>query len=232
MRYLEWAIAILATGTLAACAGVSSDPTTSGAGETASTSAAITAEDASTTDSERMIREFVGTHLIYTYENGWKYEIYVRNDHSFDYRIHSGIVGGRWVNQQEAQILRLAPAVYKISWDEPTGTIVSLGINLVSRRLHGAIFFPRWVADHPERTILHQNEYIDLMLYYRDQGPTYPKLFLDEFADIKVVENCGPDRDEVISCPPSGLPADFGTPRPWKRYCSVPCAVRDAGATP
>jgi phenolic acid decarboxylase len=42
---------------------------------------------------------FVGKHFLYTYENGWKYEMYIRNANTIDYRIHSGIVGGRWVNK-------------------------------------------------------------------------------------------------------------------------------------
>lgn len=40
---------------------------------------------------------FIGKHLVYTYDNGWNYEIYVKNGHTLDYRIHSGIVGNRWV---------------------------------------------------------------------------------------------------------------------------------------
>jgi hypothetical protein len=31
------------------------------------------------------IAAFVGKHIIYTYENGWQYEIYVRNDRTLDY---------------------------------------------------------------------------------------------------------------------------------------------------
>ncbi|MDM5146450.1 Phenolic acid decarboxylase PadC [Lactococcus lactis] len=45
--------------------------------------------------------DFVGTHFIYTYDNGWEYELYVKNDHTIDYRIHGGMVAGRWVKNQE-----------------------------------------------------------------------------------------------------------------------------------
>lgn len=38
---------------------------------------------------------FLGKHLIYTYDNGWQYEIYIKNDHTIDYSIHSGMAGGR-----------------------------------------------------------------------------------------------------------------------------------------
>ncbi|GJM75134.1 hypothetical protein HMSSN036_73500 [Paenibacillus macerans] len=40
------------------------------------------------------LKDFVGSHMIYTYENGWEYEIYIKNDHTIDYRIHSGMVAG------------------------------------------------------------------------------------------------------------------------------------------
>jgi phenolic acid decarboxylase len=36
------------------------------------------------------IAPIVGKHFIYTYENGLQYEIYVKNDRTIDYRIHSG----------------------------------------------------------------------------------------------------------------------------------------------
>lgn len=58
---------------------------------------------------------FVGKHLVYTYDNGWNYEIYVKNETTLDYRIHSGIVGNRWVKDQRAYIVRVGASVYKIS---------------------------------------------------------------------------------------------------------------------
>ena len=67
----------------------------------------------------------VGTHLIYTYDNGWQYEIYIENATTVCYRIHSGMVGGRWVTDQHAYIARLADGLYTVSWDEPTGTVVT-----------------------------------------------------------------------------------------------------------
>jgi phenolic acid decarboxylase len=39
----------------------------------------------------------IGKHILYKYDNGWRYEYYFRNETRGDYRIHSGIVGGRWV---------------------------------------------------------------------------------------------------------------------------------------
>lgn len=159
------------------------------------------------------IAGFIGTHLIYTYENGWQYEVYIKNERTMDYRIHSGMVGGRWVRDQEVHLVRLADDVCKISWDEPTGTSVSIAINLAERRLHGVIFFPQWVAQAPEKTVCFQNDHLDRMRALRDAGPTYPKLVIDEFASITFAENCGRDNEEVISCPPAELPEGYAARR-------------------
>jgi phenolic acid decarboxylase len=155
------------------------------------------------------IQGLIGKHLIYTYENGWQYEIYVKNAETFSYRIHSGIVGGRWVTDQVAHIVNIGDHVYKISWDEPTGTTVSIAVNLSRRRLYGTIFFPRWVADDPKKTICYQNQHLDLMRRYRDKHPTYPKLVIDEAANITFLEDCGPNRNDVIDRPPSELPPGY-----------------------
>jgi phenolic acid decarboxylase len=152
---------------------------------------------------------FVGKHLIYTYENGWQYEIYIKNAYTVDYRIHSGLVGGRWVRDQKAHIVRLAEDIYKVSWDEPTGTAVSLTFMLASRTTHGVAFFPNWIVNDPEKTVCFQNDRLDTMRACRDAGPTYPKLVIDEFSTITFVEECGPDNEEVIACPPGELPAGF-----------------------
>jgi phenolic acid decarboxylase len=152
---------------------------------------------------------FIGKHLIYTYANGWQYELYLKNDRTIDYRIHSGMVGGRWVRDQPAHIMRISDDVCKVSWDEPTGTSVSLAINFAERQLHGIIFFPHWVGLEPGKTVCFQNEHLELMQHYRDAGPTYPKLVIDEFAPVTFIEDCGPNNDDVVACAPSQLPAGY-----------------------
>ena len=159
------------------------------------------------------IAGFVGKHYIYTYDTGWQYETYIKNERHVDYRVHSGIVAGRWVKDQEAHIVRLADGVYRLSWVEPTGTGVSLAVNLLERRLHGAIFFPRWVADAPQRIMGFQNAQIDRMLAYRDAGPTYPIELVDSFAAITFVEDRGRDDETVIACGPEALPAGYAARR-------------------
>ncbi|MBP0615197.1 phenolic acid decarboxylase [Jiella mangrovi] len=156
---------------------------------------------------------FVGKHLIYTYDNGWQYELYVKNPWTIDYRIHSGMVGGRWVRDQKAHIVRLSDDVVKISWDEPTGTTVSVAVNFAERRIHGVIFFPRWIAEEPKKTVCFQNDHLDLMRSYRDAGPTYPKLVIDEFATVTFVETCAENDETVVSCGPEELPAGYAARR-------------------
>ncbi|MEJ0046632.1 MAG: phenolic acid decarboxylase [Rhodospirillales bacterium] len=155
------------------------------------------------------IAGFVGKHIIYTYANGWLYEVYIKNERTLDYRVHGGLVGGRWVKDQEVHIVRLAEGVVKLSWNEPTGTCVSVAYNLIEHRAHGATFFPRWIELAPEKIIGFQNDKIDLMLQYRDAGPTYPILVVDEFADITFVEDCGRDDETVIACAPKDLPEGY-----------------------
>ena len=89
------------------------------------------------------------------------------------------------------------------------GTTVSIAINLEERKIHGVIFFPRWVVDSPLKTICYQNEHLDKMKEYRDAGPTYPKMVVDEFAAITFMEECGPDHNDVICCPPAYLPDGY-----------------------
>ncbi|WP_062298713.1 phenolic acid decarboxylase [Demequina maris] len=151
----------------------------------------------------------VGHRFLYTYDNGWTYELYVKNATTIDYRIHSGMVGGRWVKDQTVDLAEIAPGVHKISWTEPTGTSVVVTFVPEAGSIHGTIFFPRWVHEHPERTVLFQNDHIDRMLAYRAEGPIYPLHVVVEGATILRIDEVGADDDSVIACAPSELPADF-----------------------
>ena len=104
------------------------------------------------------LEDFIGTHFIYTYDNGWEYEWYAKNDHTVDYRIHGGMVKGRWVKDQEADIVKLTDGVFKITWTEPTGTDVALDFMPNEKKLHGMIFFPKWVEEHPEITVTYMGD--------------------------------------------------------------------------
>ncbi|WP_052423628.1 phenolic acid decarboxylase [Nonomuraea candida] len=154
----------------------------------------------------------VGTHVIYTYANGWQYELYVRNERACDYRIHHGLVGGRWVKNQDAHMTRIDDGTYKIDWHEPTGTCVSLLLDLPRRLVHGTIFFPQWIGgegQHPERTICFQNDFVHDMRAFRDAGPAYPYVIIAEFARITYVEQCGRDNESVIDAAPGQLPPGY-----------------------
>lgn len=155
------------------------------------------------------LTRIVGKHWIYIYDSGWQYEIYVKNAHTIDYRIHTGMVGGRWVKDQQVRLNQFDGETYKISWTEPTGTSVSLLVNLPLRRQHGTAFFPDWVHQHPERTVGFQNQQLDQLHAYRAAGPTYPLFMVDDFAAITYVEDAGVDDETVIDRPPDQLPAGY-----------------------
>lgn len=151
----------------------------------------------------------VGWRFLYTYANGWIYELYLKNPTTIDYRIHTGHVGGRWVRDQTVDLVQLADDVFKVSWTEPTGTSVVVNILPALRRLHGTIFFPQWIAQDGSKTVCYQNEHLDQMAAYREEGPTYPILVVPEFAEIHVADFVGLDNEEVIATGPENLPADY-----------------------
>lgn len=151
----------------------------------------------------------IGRRFVYTYDNGWTYELYVKNATTIDYRIHSGMVGGRWVKGQHVDLVELVEGVWKVSWTEPTGTSVVVNLMPEQRSIHGTIFFPRWVHEHPERTVLFQNDHLDAMAAYREAGPTYPIHLVTESATIARIDDVGTDDDTVIACAPDELPVGW-----------------------
>lgn len=151
----------------------------------------------------------VGRRFIYVYANGWQYEMYVKNATTIDYRIHSGMVGGRWVKDQVVDLVQLDEDSFKVSWNEPTGTSVVVNVMPGKRRIHGVIFFPHWIHQDGARTILFQNDHLNQMRAFRDQGPTYPIYVVPEFAQITFLEEVGENDDTVIAVAPADLPAGF-----------------------
>ena len=129
---------------------------------------------------------------------------------TIDYRIHGGMVAGRWVREQEVDIVMLTEGVYKVAWTEPTGTDVSLDFLPNEEKMHGMIFFPKWVHEHPEITVCFQNDFIDVMHESREKYETYPKYLVPEFAKITYIANGGKDNEDVIAqAPYEGMPNDI-----------------------
>jgi phenolic acid decarboxylase len=49
--------------------------------------------------SSDQLQGLVGKRFVHIYDSSWRYELYVKNADTLDtldYRIHSGMVGGRW----------------------------------------------------------------------------------------------------------------------------------------
>lgn len=118
------------------------------------------------------------------------------------------MVDGRWVCDQKTDIVKITDGVFKVSWTEPTSTDVSLNFMPDDKRMHGVIFFPKWVHEHPEITVCYQNDHIDLMEESREKYETYPKYVVPEFADITYIKNEGINNEKVISEAPYATMAD------------------------
>lgn len=151
----------------------------------------------------------IGQQFLYHYDEGSLYELYVKNDTTISYRVHSGDTTDRWVTDQHVDIVRIGQDVYKLSWLEPTGTVVCITINLARWQIHGTMFFPKWVVDAPQKTVGWQNTQLDQMYAYRHQGPTYPQSILSQKAVVMYWEDVGPDRNDIIDRAPSELPAEY-----------------------
>lgn len=82
------------------------------------------------------------------------------------------------------------------------------------KRLHGTIFFPKWVHEHPEITVCFQNEHISLMEESREKYETYPKYVVPEFAKITYMGNAGKNNEDVIcEAPYEGIVEDITSGR-------------------
>ena len=152
----------------------------------------------------------LGKHIIYTYENGWQYEIYFKNPEMVHYRIHSGLVAGRWVTNREVHMTALGHGIVRVNWVEPVGNIVTMVTSLQERWLHSYFLMPQWIIDNPKATVCHEDEFVEEMLKLREQGPTWPMNIAENaFAEITFLEDVGPDRDDIITCPPDELPPGY-----------------------
>ena len=100
--------------------------------------------------------------------------------------------------------------MFKITWTEPTGTDVALDFIPNEGKLHGVIFFPKWVHEHPEITVCFQNDHIPLMEESRQKYETYPKYVVPEFATITYIGNAGINNEDVIcEAPYEGMTDDI-----------------------
>jgi len=145
----------------------------------------------------------IGHRIRYIYDNGWRYEVYVKNATTIDYHVHTGDVGGRIVKGQIVDLAQLDAAHYKLSWTEPTGTSVAVNYLPALRRVHGSTFFPHWVALNGSAIALYQNDHLERMHALRDAGPTYPIEVIVEFATITDFDYVGPDDESIIVAPTS-----------------------------
>ncbi|HHA1727612.1 TPA: phenolic acid decarboxylase [Enterobacter cloacae] len=84
--------------------------------------------------------------------------------------------------------------------------------DILRKVIHGTILILQWNASegwHPEKTICYQNEFIEDMRRFRDDGPAYPVWVIPEFATVTCMKKAGPANDAVIIMSPGQLPADY-----------------------
>ena len=65
---------------------------------------------------------------------------------------------------------------------------------------------PRPCKNWSPLRVWYQNDFIEDMYRFRDEGPAYPYVIIGEFAKITFMEQRGADNDEVINAAPGQLP--------------------------
>ncbi|WP_327140470.1 phenolic acid decarboxylase [Nocardia sp. NBC_01327] len=151
----------------------------------------------------------LGKHVIYVYENGWKYELYVRNAETIESRCLMGPMFGRWSKNQAAKIIQLSDDLYKLAWVEPTGTTTVIIVYLTGRQVHTSISYPQWMLDYPESTLTRYEDNLDEIIAARDLGPTYPLTLVSSAGRITYLETREQEDDSVIDGPPGKLPLGY-----------------------
>lgn len=151
----------------------------------------------------------IGKHLIYAYENGWRYELYVRNAETIEFRCLMGPMFGRWSKNQSAKMVQLSGDLYKLAWVEPTGTTTNVILWLGDRRVHTTISYPQWMLDYPESTLGRYEDNLDAIAADRERGPTYPLTLVSSTGRITFLDSRDADDDTVIDRPPGKLPAGY-----------------------
>ncbi len=116
----------------------------------------------------------IGYRIRYVYDNGWRYEVYVKNATTIDYHVHSGDVGGRIVKGQSVDVAQLDDGHYKLSWTEPTRHLGRGQLPARSTRVHGSTYFPRWIANDGSAIAVYQNDHLEQMHALRDGRPHLP----------------------------------------------------------
>ncbi|OWZ33175.1 phenolic acid decarboxylase [Cryptococcus neoformans c45] len=97
------------------------------------------------------LSDIVNKHLIYTYDNGWKYEFWLKSERRIVYAIHGGPMNGR-KNYQTCAVQEVRTGeIFQISWVEETSTVVSIIVDLPQKRIITYMAFSRGHWDYPEK---------------------------------------------------------------------------------
>ncbi|KAJ9117014.1 hypothetical protein QFC22_004672 [Naganishia vaughanmartiniae] len=112
------------------------------------------------------LSDIVNKHLVYTYDNGWKYEFWLKSEKRIVYAIHGGPMAGRKNYQtcavqevclvddpERDQVADLFP-LYDLGSNRgnlpETGTVVSIIVDLTKKRITTYMAFSRGHWDYPK----------------------------------------------------------------------------------
>ncbi|MGW4364016.1 phenolic acid decarboxylase [Nocardia takedensis] len=155
------------------------------------------------------LEPILGLHLIVVYDNGWKYEIYIRNAHTIAFRCLMGPMFGSWSVDQPAKIAHLTDDLYELAWIEPTGITAVALARLTSRVVHTTVVYPQWLLEYPDIAMGRYQDVVPELEAARDRGPIYPLTMIVSTGRVTFLTTREQNDDTVIDRAPGKLPSDY-----------------------
>jgi len=151
---------------------------------------------------EHFEQELLNKHFDYTYDNGWKYEFWVKNHERIVYAIHGGPMAGR-SNYQTAYYQRIRQDLWQVSWVEETGTTVTICLDLPQKRITTFMAFSYGHWEFPDKAHGYKREQLEQWRALSKLGnQTTDRHVLPEQATLdKVYEGRGRLRDIEMDWP-------------------------------
>ncbi|KAL0487288.1 padC [Acrasis kona] len=155
-------------------------------------------EKTTSSDDNYFNEELSNKHFQYTYDNGWKYEFWVKSKSLIVYKIHGGPMAGR-SNYQTLYVQRIRKNLWQLSWLEETGTIVSLVLDIEEKRITTFMAFSKGHWTKPEEAHGDKRNQQDLQRWrgLATIGNQMERHIIPEQANIDLIFEGRGDLDDV-----------------------------------
>ncbi|KAK4687536.1 hypothetical protein P7C73_g2578, partial [Tremellales sp. Uapishka_1] len=148
------------------------------------------------------LSDIVDKHLTYTYDNGWKYEFWLKSEKRIVYSIHGGPMNGR-LNYQTCAVQEVRTSeIFQVSLVltlAETGTVVSIIVDLPKKRITTYMAFSKGHWDFPEKAHGDKRNADDFARWrtLADVGKNTDRHILPEQATIDTISEGKGDLEDI-----------------------------------